>query len=260
MSNSVLTWVWNNSPTTGSERLILLAIADQANDDGEAFPSQGSIAKRARLHPDTVEDGLRRMISRGELEREQRPGRSNVYRVVMRDEHAPPVPTPRSTTPRSETGGSYATPTPRSETPPPPGQRPPHNPQEPSEEPSPTNKRRAPRPKQSLTPAPDDFEITNHLRAWAASRNVTCDLDEATEEFLNHHRAKGSEFKNWDAAWQTWMTRTKRYGGPQRPGTALAPRNLPADRPSTTDIRTSQALAAGAEVQALFDDRLGGAA
>lgn len=76
------------------------------------------------------------------------------------------------------------------------------------------------------TPAPDSFEVTDTLRAWAKTNRVTCDLQATTEQFLDHHRAKGSVLKDWTAAWRTWMRNTRRWGGVEnldRPPAEVAP-------------------------------------
>ena len=49
MSIKALNWVWKNSTTKGSERLVLLAIADNADDSGKAWPSLSTIAEKCNL-------------------------------------------------------------------------------------------------------------------------------------------------------------------------------------------------------------------
>ena len=41
--------VWHNSQQTGSGLLVLLAIADHANDDGICWPSVARLARMARV-------------------------------------------------------------------------------------------------------------------------------------------------------------------------------------------------------------------
>ncbi|MEV8324600.1 hypothetical protein [Kitasatospora sp. NPDC056731] len=58
------------------------------------------------------------------------------------------------------------------------------------------------------TSAPDHLVVTDAMRAWATRKGITAArLDTETERFLDHHRAKGSTFKDWIAAWRTWMSR-----------------------------------------------------
>lgn len=57
------------------------------------------------------------------------------------------------------------------------------------------------------TSAPDDFPITQPMIEYAGKLGVASQgvLAEETEKFLLHHRAKGSKFVSWYAAWQTWI-------------------------------------------------------
>lgn len=57
-----------------------------------------------------------------------------------------------------------------------------------------------------LLPWPEDFAMTDAHRAYAARNG----LDPAFEwgAFRDHHRAKGSRFADWTAAWQTWCRKS----------------------------------------------------
>jgi len=70
---------------------------------------------------------------------------------------------------------------------------------------------RAPRQTRQATRAPDHLLITPDMRSWATSKGVTVNLDEETENFLDRHRAKGSTFKDWTAAWRTWMRNSVKF-------------------------------------------------
>lgn len=61
------------------------------------------------------------------------------------------------------------------------------------------------------TKAPDHLLITPDMREWAKTKGVTVDLDEETEMFLDRHRSKGSVFKDWSAAWRTWMRNSVKF-------------------------------------------------
>lgn len=73
------------------------------------------------------------------------------------------------------------------------------------------------------TVAPPRFDLDDSLRSWASTNapRVT-DLEIETERFLDHHRAKGTKFKDWTAAWRTWMRRGDGYAAekpaPVKPG------------------------------------------
>jgi len=90
-----MSWVWSHSSSKGTERLILLAIADNARDDGsDAYPSIETLARKAGgLDERTVQRAITRLVELGELEVTEGGGRgrSNRYRVVMRNPGAAPV-------------------------------------------------------------------------------------------------------------------------------------------------------------------------
>ena len=49
------------------------------------------------------------------------------------------------------------------------------------------------------------------MRDWAKAKGVSVNLDEETDAFLDHHRGKGSVFKDWAAAWRTWMRNSVKF-------------------------------------------------
>lgn len=59
--------VWDDSPYDGKALLLHLAIADFANDDGLAFPSQATLARKARASDEWVRQTIRRMEADGYL-------------------------------------------------------------------------------------------------------------------------------------------------------------------------------------------------
>lgn len=86
MSIRVMQWVWEHSPTTRGDRLVLLAIADCASDDGtRAWPSLPTIAEKANLTVRACQSALRRLTKAGHLEVEMQTGPRGVnrYTVVM---------------------------------------------------------------------------------------------------------------------------------------------------------------------------------
>jgi hypothetical protein len=87
LSIKVMTWVWDKSTSKGTERLVLLAIADAASDEGDqAWPSIATISKKCGgIGERTVQRSIQRLIGSGELEVTQVGSgrRSSRYRVVM---------------------------------------------------------------------------------------------------------------------------------------------------------------------------------
>lgn len=98
MSVQALGWVFDHSPTTGSDRLVLLSLAnhagDTANGDGyEAYPSNETIGREAGLtREQTVKDAINRLIADGAItrvingapdERMRRDRRTNLCTILL---------------------------------------------------------------------------------------------------------------------------------------------------------------------------------
>jgi len=66
-----------------TETLVLLSLADQANDDGWCWPSNTTTGDRCRLHRDTVQEVVHRLADKGYIEITKRPGRSSYYRITL---------------------------------------------------------------------------------------------------------------------------------------------------------------------------------
>lgn len=85
MSVLVSGLVWERSEHKGSELLTLLAIADNANDNGLAWPGYEHLATKTRLSRRSVQYAVARLLAGDELMIE-RPGggpRSNLYRIEL---------------------------------------------------------------------------------------------------------------------------------------------------------------------------------
>lgn len=88
-----MSWVWDHSKAGGTDRLVLLAIADSADHDGtNAWPSVATIARKCSVSERTVQRAIRSLEALGEIRVEAQAGgtptmtadrRPNLYRVVM---------------------------------------------------------------------------------------------------------------------------------------------------------------------------------
>ncbi len=110
MSIKVMNWVWEYSPAKGTELLMLLAIADNASDDGgNAYPSVRTLARKTRMGERSVQRIVRKLAEEGHLSIKERGGRDpNRYAVLMRSELSTP---PSDWHPRqNDTGGTGDTP------------------------------------------------------------------------------------------------------------------------------------------------------
>ena len=108
MSIAVMNWVWVNSPTSGNERLVLLALADAfSRDDGAGcWPSAATIARKANISDRTVRRVIARLETEGQVIVHRgggRAGSTNSYTVVTGDRviHSPG----QNVTPDKRSGG-----------------------------------------------------------------------------------------------------------------------------------------------------------
>lgn len=80
MSVRVMTKAWD-ADLPPMEKLVLLAIADCANDEGAAWPSASTIAKKSGQGERTVRRSIRALIEKGHLSEIQRSGTSTLFTV-----------------------------------------------------------------------------------------------------------------------------------------------------------------------------------
>ena len=83
MSIKVTQNAWEYSRQTGTRLLVLLALADYANDRGISWPSQKRLAERARTTRRTIMRHLRALEEAGEIFSIQRSGTSSLYLVTL---------------------------------------------------------------------------------------------------------------------------------------------------------------------------------
>lgn len=67
MSIKVTSWVWENATASGTELLVLLSIADNANDQGEAFGRVSTYAKKSRQTTRNFQIVARKLEAAGQL-------------------------------------------------------------------------------------------------------------------------------------------------------------------------------------------------
>ena len=83
MSVYVSTCVWKHHAAKGNARLVLLAMADTAQDDGTCWPGYEFLAAKTLLSERTVMRCVAALVEAGELTRIERPGTTNRYIVAM---------------------------------------------------------------------------------------------------------------------------------------------------------------------------------
>lgn len=218
--------VWRYSKATKSDRLVLLAIADIANDDGECTAYGRSVAKIAEktlLSDSTIRSAIRALQDLGELRVVEGGGRkSNDYFVTLTPPGIGGVESPEGTPPNA--GGHPAedsTPAPQTSE----GRLSvPVRPR--SSSPSSTP------PPATGTRIPDPFLVTEDLWRWSDEQQFSREwVRGETSKFVDYWRgAAGAKARkvDWPATWRNWI-RTASERVTTRPG-GFTPRPNVVDR------------------------------
>jgi hypothetical protein len=95
MSISVMSEVWNKSQHSGSELLMLLAIADFSDDHGKAYPSVSTLSNKCRMSRRNVQYVINNLKFSGELtvsiNKGPPPKFPNLYRINLNALQAQPI-------------------------------------------------------------------------------------------------------------------------------------------------------------------------
>lgn len=84
MSIAVMAYVWEHSSHGGNELLLLLAIADYADQFGIAWPSVATLAKRGRMSDRQAQRIIARLEQAGELAISKAKGPKGTHRYQVR--------------------------------------------------------------------------------------------------------------------------------------------------------------------------------
>ena len=93
MSLSMYAKVWEHSTHSGTPLVVLLALADHANDNGVAFPSVALLAEKSRTTERNVRLTLDKLVQSGELRVKYNagPNGKNLYRINLPLKAASPL-------------------------------------------------------------------------------------------------------------------------------------------------------------------------
>ena len=81
MSYKALSDAWEATLPNAAQKLVLISLADQSNDDGRCWPSIESLKKRTGLCERSVQTHITDLEKSGHITRDFRSGRSTVYVV-----------------------------------------------------------------------------------------------------------------------------------------------------------------------------------
>jgi len=205
MSIKIMSRVWESGPEKQADRFVLLAIADYANDDGECWPSIAGICRKTCMSERGVQTIIRRLQAEGWLDIETGKGRRNCNLYTVKN--------PAPDAPRTACPPHMDAQTPHMDAinPAPYAPEPSYNHQEPSlfggDAPSAKKPRRKPE-----IELPDGWLPNARNIQDAIGRGLSkTEIDHEADKFRNHHHSKQSRYRDWDAAWRTWLGNARRY-------------------------------------------------
>lgn len=206
-----ITQAFEQNHVKGLGRLVLLAIADAADDDGVCWPSVPTLARKAGLSPRTCHRVLDALRQKGVVSWTARQGTSSLYQLHAVPSEAPITESdpcqPDMGTPANLTGVKNMHPCQPDRVPLPLAGRPP----------LPTigrvtvknRQRTVSRARSRRERFPSGFTLTDQRREYARTKGL--DAGGEFEQFADHHRAKGTTFLDWDAAWRTWCRNAVKF-------------------------------------------------
>ncbi|EGO7356309.1 helix-turn-helix domain-containing protein [Salmonella enterica] len=167
-------------------KLVLIKLADNANDNGECWPSYQHIADHCECSKSAVKEHISALIKLGLMTKENRVGvnngkgnTSNVYRLHLTRTPVPPESTPPVPPAGTRTSHSF----------------------EPVKEPLDNKKK--------LSSMPEGFSPSASHQKMAEEYGIS--LQEEFDKFTDHHISKGSKFVDWNRALNTWLRNAKGF-------------------------------------------------
>lgn len=204
MSIKLMTSAWEvNLPD--SEKLVLLALADWANDDGACWPSMAKLATKCSKSDRTVQTAIKALVAGGHLTRIEVVGKGCRYVVHPRINFTPEEASPPK--------GTTLTPEEISGTP----EAASDNTSRIHQEPLPRESGRAKKIAPVLHLIPEGWSPKRFGNDSASQRIIDGwppgEMEAQLEHFRAHHGKKADKFVDWQQAWSTWVLNTRRFGG-----------------------------------------------
>ena len=197
MSIKIMSYIWDHSPQKGTHLLMLLTIADHANDQGEAWPSIKRLAHRCRVGERQAQYIIRDLEESGELVVDHAVGRNHTslytikgaaeFTFSQKVQSAAPLPEKKVHSSAEKVQPSAPEPS-----------------LEPSEEPK-TNPPLigSPRRGKPAKICPEDFQPSEKTREWAQATYPTLNLEGLLASMKNH--VYRSPKRDWDLTFRNWI-------------------------------------------------------
>lgn len=226
MSRRLATLVYDRKVGSVHRKAILAYFADRASDNGKGvWASKQTIADETECGRSTVIKIIAEFVSEGLVtvagERPCQNGKTIVYDLNVDAILALPA------TRNPSTSGTSPDQDPSTSGTPPVHQRDPKGSTSGTQtvlEPSLNQREAIASPKKRARALPENWVPSDANVAHALSKNFTHEeIEDEANKFRDHHLAKGTTFKDWDAGWRTWIGkarefRNRRMAGGQIPG------------------------------------------
>ena len=203
--------VWNLD-LPDSQKIVLLALADSANDEGHCWPSMASLTTKCSKSERTIQGVIKELVAAGHLTREEVPGKGCNYYVHPRTDCAPQASRPAEPTPPQGTTDTPAAA---------------------ADKPSRTINSKQTQARGRLIASdwrPEEFGSGSKSGAIVASWDRE-QLEETIEHFVAHHQEKRTMATDWQPWWKTWVLNSKKFGGSRGKSYQNAERGLRGSRP-----------------------------
>ncbi|EPF7752844.1 helix-turn-helix domain-containing protein [Vibrio parahaemolyticus] len=227
MSIKYMSTILDVDAFTCTQKIILLCIADYANDEGVAWPGKSAIAKKCRVSPTTVKNQIKKLSEMGVISVRRRKEENskihdtNVYwinlKAIVNLGDTSGNDDPRANSDLGQlTSEGRATADPKPSLDPSNNNRSPLNP--PKDDSQGSGKRKSSPRKTAM---PDDFKVTQEMADWYnAQTDFVLDVQSATEQWSDAMLARASKYVDWVSAWRNGMRMQNKWakerGAPAR--------------------------------------------
>jgi len=185
--------IWEDGPEDQTERFVLLALSDHANDEGRCWPSMGRIAKKTCMSVRGVQKVIRRLEAGGWLAVDVGGGRHGCNNYTIK---TPNVVRPERGSPPNVSA---------------------KNPEPGSPEPSRTISKKeetnVSSKKKRGTRLPDDWVLPREWGEWAISQGwpeqAVRDQADRFKDYWIAKSGQGATKRDWQATWRNWMRNSK---------------------------------------------------
>ena len=183
-------------------KLVLIKLADNANDEGTCWPSHQHVADQCEMGVRTVIRHIASLVDMGLISKSPRikdnRQQSNIYQVHP-DKGAKLA--PRGVSDEHSGGVTAAVP----------GVSGWH-----TESPTPNHKENHRAPAKKAHQMPDEFQLTDTRRQKVIEIAPHLTPENEWGHFVDYHLARGSKFKDWDRAWSTWVRNGVKFNPPKQ--------------------------------------------